>query len=546
MLILLIGAYKMKLQRLFIALLIFSALIYSGCATNPTGSDIASPSAPTGSAGLNVVLAPETLASIRAASTIYTIKVTILIANPGNSTTPYHRLVKEIDIDTTAKSAAASFSGLPAKPVVVQVVINNASISGARLFHGATDLADGETRTLSPDWVGSGSKTDLVARVALEFFNNPSLMAAANDTLTATISAISGQNEFSDLLNAAIVQLAPTGLVKFEKDPANASTLKIGELSKTAAEILAGGILWSSTPESATVKGIARQGLGGYGLIHWEHPTDKDTCITRINTADGSRSAYCRNYGKLSHFILLKDGSLLVAGFNDAKSAPVIFRWNATGDASTYSNQGSGPSDSGLQWSNYFTELGTDLSGYSLEAVITDYETIAFIILKDAGGNRVEYRLNLSSGARILVPGSVTEGLQIVTAYYPELRAVLEDNSMTETQRVSKFMTYIAEDFKNIAGTADKKSDLESVTLERFEKYNIVEYKFNLLGIKALDSSTIEATTEMFIKVQTKSTYPATLSTNTLNPKIVWKNYNGSWKIYQGLPYTASELDSSF
>jgi hypothetical protein len=66
------------------------------------------------------------------------------------------------------------------------------------------------------------------------------------------------------------------------------------------------------------------------------------------------------------------------------------------------------------------------------------------------------------------------------------------------------------------------------------------------LGIKALDSSTIEATTEMFIKVQTKSTYPATLSTNTLNPKIVWKNYNGSWKIYQGLPYTASELDSSF
>ncbi len=534
----------MKLSRLFIAILIVSALFNSGCANNPTGNDFANLPAPADSARLDVILAPETLSGIRASSTVYTVKVTILVANPRNSTTPYHKLVKEIDINTTAKSAAASFSGLPAKPVVVQIVINNASIAGARLFHGATDLAPGETRTLTPDWAGSGSKTDLIARVALEFFNNPSLMAVANDTLTATISGINGETDVSGLLSAAIAQIAPNGLVKLEKDSTNASTLKIGELSKTAAEILAGGILWSSSPEAMNVKGIIRQGLGGFGLVYWEHPTGKDSCLTRINTADGTRTAYCRNYGKLSHFILLKDGSLLVAGFNDAKSAPVIFRWNASGDASTFSSQGSGPSDSGLQWFNYFSEVAVNLSGYSIEAVITDYETNAFVILKDAAANRVEYRLNLNTGARVLVPGSVAEGLQIVTAYYPELRSIYADTSMTETQRVAKFMTYIADDFQRIDGTANQKSDLETVTLDRFNRWTIAQYKFDLLNINAIDSSTIEVETEMSILAESKTIAGSRVTVDvTPNPKIIWKLYGTSWKIFKGLPYTSAELN---
>lgn len=531
----------MKLQYLLIAVLVIATLGLCGCDSNPSASQVLNSAETTGSANLNIVLSPETVSSIRAATTAYRVKVILLIANPGNATTPFYKLIKEIDIDTTANSAAATFASLPAKPVVVQIMLNNASINGARMFHAATDLVANETKTVSPDFVGAGSRTDLIARVALEFFNNPTLMAGANDGMTQAIETITnGMTEFNRMLNTAVQSFNPTGLVALNHESVT-TNIKIGETVKTAEELWSGATLWTTTPANMQLQNILRQGFGGFGLTHWAHSRDLDNAIMKINTSTMARASFCRNNGKLSHFIVLKDGSVVAAGFNQSKNAPVIFRWSGLTDASTYTT--SGISDSNLQWFNYFSELGTDLSGYSVEAITSDFETQVYVILKKSDGSRVEYRLNLDTGARVLVPGSVEEGLQVVTAYYPELRAILEDNSMTEAQRVSKFMTYIADDFTRIDGTANQKSDLEAVTLDRFNRWTINQYKFNLISIKAVDSSTIEVETEMYIVVKSKtSALTATVDVQP-NPKITWKRYSTGWKLYKGLPYTSNELN---
>ncbi len=518
-------------------------LWFTGCYSNPSAVETTNINETTGYANLNVVLSPETVGSIRAATTAYTVKIVVLVANPGNTTTPYYKLVKEIEINTTAGSAEASFGAVPAKPIVVQVVLNNASISGNRMFHAATDLKANETKTVTPVTAGSGSATDLIARVALEFFNNPTLMGGATDTLTQIIeTAAATQTDFGTILNSAVQSVNPSGIVLLAKDTVPTS-IKIGDTVKTAGEIFNGATVWTETPQNFLVRNIIRQGLNGASLVHWAHARENDSVVTKINTATFARSSFCRNFGALTHFVMLKDGSIIAAGFNNKKNAPVIFRWDGNSDASTYSDIGS--SNTNLKWSNYFSELGTDLSGYSIETLITDYETLVYLILKKADNTRVEYRINLDTGVKVMVPGSVEEGLQLVTAYYPKLRAILENNNLPDTRRVSQFMAYIADDFTSIAGIANMKSDLESVTLRRFQKYRIIEYRLNLVNIKSLSGTSIEVETEMYIVVQNNTTNAKIYVEKTPNPKIIWKRYGTSWKIFSGLPYTAEELGST-
>jgi hypothetical protein len=538
----------MTTRNFFFLLITIFAVLMTGCGSNPADSGAAGNSgiaAPT--ASLRVVLTPETISSLRAATTIYTVKVIVLVANPGNATTPYFKLTKEVDI--SGGSAETTFNGIEARPVVVQVLLNNASISGSRAFHGATDLQTGTTVTVTPDRVGAGSKTDLIARVALEFFNNPTMMAAlksdertGNDLIEVLETITSGMTEFDGMLNTAVQAYNFTGMTAFQKD-LTPSNLVVGGVTRTAAQIWSGGELWTQYPEYMRVKNIIRQGFDGYGLVHWYYLGASDNAIARIST-DGNKVAYCRNYGAMNHFILLKDGSLLVAGFNDLKNAPVLFRWGTTGNASTYST--TGLTETGLSWSNYFTGLATDLSGYSIESISTDYESLIYVILKDGSGNRHEYRINLSTGAQVYVPGTPEDGKDKIIAYHAELQAILENNSLSDASRVSKFMTYIADDFKDIDGTPNTKSTLESTTLSRLERYIINSYTFSPGEVTIVDSSTIKVKTTMTISVTRKPGASGAVESAYINvipaPELTWKRYGTEWKIYQGLPYKSSEI----
>ncbi|GAB4267262.1 MAG: hypothetical protein Kow0029_01660 [Candidatus Rifleibacteriota bacterium] len=535
----------MNVKKVIGLILIVLAGLVTGCGLNPSDSGaISNPvfqNEPT--ASLNVVLSPETVASLRAATTIYTVKIVLLIANPGNITTPYEKMVKVIEISNN--SVSASFSSLPARPIIVQVLMDNASVSGNRSFHAAMDLVADQVNTITPVAIGSGDRTDLLAKVALEFYNNPILMGVASNNLTAAIdSATTGKTDFNDMLAAAIAAVPPTGLVILGVDPTTTTNLKVGTTTKTASEIWAAGELWTSTPANMQVKNILRQGFGGYGLVHWQHSRENDNGISKINAADGGKLVYCRNYGALTHFFTLKDGSILAAGYNNFKNAPVVFRWAPTVNGSTYST--SGLSDSGLKWSNYLTELGTDLSGYSIELIATDYDSLVYVIVKKPDNTKVEYRINLDTGARVFVPGDPEEGKIKILAYHTQLQAILENNSISDATRTSQFMAYVADDFKDIAGNPDKKPELESMTLSRLQRYTINSYTFNPETVTIVDSNTIQVVTTMTIDVTRKPGATGSVSAAYIKvipaPTITWKRYGTEWKIYQGLPYKQEEI----
>jgi hypothetical protein len=533
-----------QIRNICLVLVILAGLV-SGCALNPSSSGVdynAAASVQAGLADVRVVLGSDALASLRAVTTIYTVKVVLLVANPGDATNPWFKLVKEVDI--SGSSAAASFSAVPARPVVVQVLLNNAAISGTRAFHGAKDLQSGVENVISPVAAGTGSTGDLIARVALEFFNNSSLMAAAGSNLVATVeTAAATAGSFDELFSSVVSSINPGGLVVLAADSVP-TTLKIGAISKTAAEIWAGSELWTTTPANMTVRNILRQGLNNYGLVHWAHARENDHAIARIATADGSKAAYCRNFGELKHFISLKDGSIIAAGYNNAKNAPVVFRWDTSTNASAFS--ASGISDSGLKWVNYLPEIAADMSGYSINSMVSDYDSIVYLILAAPDSSKVEYRLDLGTGQRVFVPGTALDGKQKVLAAHTELQSILENNSLSEESRTAKFISYVADDFKDIAGNPNKRGEVESTTLSRLQRYIINSYTFGPSAIEIVDGSTIKVTTTMQINVTRK---PGTTGAVTAadirvipEPEIIWKRYGTVWKIHQGLPYKSSEI----
>ena len=537
----------MWFKKVGILFVIAVSVLSFGCALNPVETDVRTSTSlkqtvPT--ANVRVVLSPETLGSIRAATTAYTVKVIIMVANPGNADQPYFKLVKEIDINTSAHSASATFESVMARPVIVQLVLNNASIAGSRIFHAAKDLKADQTNTIVPTAVGNGDRTDLTARVAQEFFNNSSLMASADETLVTTIESQASGSDFDELLSKVVSQIAPAGYVNIAADATSATTLNVGTTAKTASQYWSGSYLWTSSPQNMQVNQILRQGLDGYGLVHWKHASEKDEVISKISTTDGSLMTYCRNYGAISQFVMLKDGSVLLAGYNNFKNSPFVLRWNPSQNASTYST--SGLSDSGLTWVNYFADLDDDLTGASVASLLTDYESLAYLVIKKSDNSKIEYRVDLGAGTRTYVPGSAEDGKEKIVQYHTELQQILENNSISEASRVSQFMEYIADDFKDIAGTPDKKDELESTTLSRLERYVINSYTFEPVEITIVDSNTIKVKTTMIISVTRKPGATGAISqayiTVSPTPEIIWKRYGTEWKVYQGLPYKSSEI----
>jgi hypothetical protein len=530
-------------KKVGILLVVAVSVLFVGCALNPVETDVRTSTSvkqtvPT--ANVRVLLSPETLGSIRAATTAYTVKVIVMVANPGNADQPYFKLVKEIDINTSTNSAAATFESVMAKPVIVQVVLNNASIAGSRIFHAAKDLKADQTNTIVPTAAGKGDQTDLVARVAQEFFNNSSLMASADDTLVTTIESKAASSDFDEILSSVVSQIAPSGFVNLAADTTSASTLKVGTTSKTASQYWSGTYLWTSSPQNMQVNQVLRQGLDGYGLVHWKHASDNDEVVSKISTTDASLMTYCRNYGAISQFVMLNDGSVLLAGYNNYKSSPFVLRWNPSQNASTYST--SGLSDSGLTWVNYLSDLDDDLTGASVVSLLTDYESLAYLVIKKADNSKIEYRVALDTGTRVYVPGSPEEGLSYIKQAYSDIQAVLEDNNLSDSQRTERYLAYVAEDFTSISGVADKKDELRAIMLDRFETYNINQYEFQWVSAVVINSETIEVTTKLLVDFNKKGSSTRLVVDVSPDPVIVWKRYGTDWLLKTGLPYTKNEL----
>lgn len=132
-----------------------------------------------------------------------------------------------------------------------------------------------------------------------------------------------------------------------------------------------------------------------------------------------------------------------------------------------------------------------------------------------------------------------------ISAAYVTMVTDMTDNTADPVARVNSFMANISSEFKNIAGTGDKYNDLKTVTQSRLERYNFNKYALTPTSHTVIDANTVKVTTTMLVNVALKDGKTGNAPQNTdiyLNDvSITWVNDAGTWKIYQGLPYTSDE-----
>ncbi len=139
------------------------------------------------------------------------------------------------------------------------------------------------------------------------------------------------------------------------------------------------------------------------------------------------------------------------------------------------------------------------------------------------------------------------ENYPTVAASYVKLDTVLLENGQTAEARVQSFIAEVSADFVNGAGTAAR-SELESTTLSRLQRYTINEYSFVPTAHTVNEDGTIAVTTAMSIKVAKKpgaeGGFTSLETTIVPSPVITWKKEGDVWKIIKGLPYLSSEVNN--
>ncbi|OIP21333.1 hypothetical protein AUK22_11800 [bacterium CG2_30_54_10] len=146
-----------------------------------------------------------------------------------------------------------------------------------------------------------------------------------------------------------------------------------------------------------------------------------------------------------------------------------------------------------------------------------------------------------AAGLQVGVQGGESQ----IKQAYADMKAALENNSLTDAERLNAFMGFISKDFKDIAGTPSY-DDLRSVTESRLQRYTINTYSFTGAELSYTATDTIELTTNTYIDVTRKPGATGGVSgvkiTVTPTPKIIWKFNGTKWLIQQGLPYKQSEI----
>ncbi len=132
-----------------------------------------------------------------------------------------------------------------------------------------------------------------------------------------------------------------------------------------------------------------------------------------------------------------------------------------------------------------------------------------------------------------------------IAASYVALQGAVEDNAGDPTVRVDKFMEYVASDFTNIAGDANKFTELRTVTLSRLERYDFTSHTLTPVSHEKIDDNTVKIITNMLVNVVLKAGKIGNAPQNTpiaLNAvALTWKKVGADWKIATGLPYTSTE-----
>ncbi|GEM_PF-5936973 len=343
-----------KLGYFFVLFAVVALFFVNGC--NPFNDDSTETTPvnglPTGNANVNIVLkTPEGQpASIRAAGGTPEVTVTLTLINAGSETQTTWTIKKTVKAE--GDKAVISMESVPAKPCIGEVTITNGNINGARDFHGAADLVAG-SNSLTVVPVGMGDSEDLAVEMARRLIASPALVkAAAADFIGKVKTAIKAGDfsqplEFEKILSLVVNTLSPAGLTSITIDSGTQSFF--GSRSGTQAWTISKSILipddfaaqgWESALEP---KSVLKQGIGNSAYVYFERPTIQDaSALVKINPETGARVAALGVRGRITHFLELSDGDVILGGFavtynkrgiNETYECPFVLRW--TGAANT-------------------------------------------------------------------------------------------------------------------------------------------------------------------------------------------------------------------
>jgi hypothetical protein len=176
----------------------------------------------------------------------------------------------------------------------------------------------------------------------------------------------------------------------------------------------------------------------------------------------------------------------------------------------------------------------------------TDTTSVAFTTLLTAFVNSLSVSTALNGGT--IVDALKTSQLNTMTTFknsqsaiknnFAWVEAALKARSVTET--VKYFSLYYTSSDASLAATVTL-DNFKTVTQDRFNRYTIDAYTFNVEKILFTDSTTAVAVGTAYIAV-TGISDRVPRSIPLTNLRVVWRMENGSWVIYKDFPYQTSQL----
>lgn len=190
---------------MFLGCLLFSA----GCFTNTsrddgyTAADGLSTFPPAGQAQVSIRLRlpDESLRAALRAQTSVAAVFSLKLINRGNLDNPITMIRKKVTI-TSEGSAAATFTAVPAFPVIAVLDLEGASIGGSRSFHGGADLLPGQNNEVVIVASGSAEPEDVIVRAALLSLADFTTMSRISSALFTNLAEVFSNTPVVDQTSA--------------------------------------------------------------------------------------------------------------------------------------------------------------------------------------------------------------------------------------------------------------------------------------------------------------------------------------------------------
>ncbi len=287
----------------------------------------------------------------------------LVLLNPGDVNNKSQILIQRVPVNASGE-AHVSFPGMPERPVIGQISIENGSIQGYKDFQGAKDLSGGSnTVELAP--AGSGMPQDILANTLQTALQDDEMFKKLPPEPVTQAQLVVNQVDLEQV--SAVLEV----INKFVRDVLKPASLiylgidfdrlkVVGYQDGEPKWQLKNTDAWAGqaafTAGDMLAQKVLRQVFGGYGLVSWKHLTGSHFGITKIDP-DGKVMAKCYNPGFCGTIFFMSTGRIIVGGTDEENHCPILFAWDGANSISSKDAEGNG-----LVWVRRFNKEITPTS----------------------------------------------------------------------------------------------------------------------------------------------------------------------------------------